>query len=484
MKSERTPIYQEYGQKLLATGVGYRCFCSRKRLHELARHQSILGVYQSYDRTCADIPKEQSDQWAADGKPHVIRLRVPDEGYPHFKDENFGVIQTKKPLAANLGFQDPILVKSDGMPTYHFANVVDDHLMKITHVVRGSEWMSSTATHVLLYQAFGWTLPKFAHVGLLLNKDRTKLSKRDGAIDIGTFRDRGYFSEALINFAALLGWSHPGKSDVMGIEQLIENASMKYTKGDSVVAFEKLDFLQRKHAARYALMAQENHHPEKYHDLRLLAATPILKLINASQDQKKYEFYNCKNEDEAKILYIYKLLLLDAERYTLPADFLVRNRYFFTAPKPSDLEHNMTSLKLRHVPSGALFEPPEDFADSFDAILTIPEKRWQRTELQPLIELLITQGTMLTTAEYTQNREWTEGGQQQIKKGWTTLIHRYLRWALLAGDSGPQAVDTMLILGHEESVRRLEVAKKFMTKHLLEQEKEAAEGTGQNLSPA
>lgn len=149
MKSERKPIYQEYGQKLLDTGAGYRCFCSKKRLHDLARHQSILGQYQSYDRTCANIPKEQSDQWAADGKSHVIRLRVPDEGYPPFKDENFGIIKARPTIAANLGFEDPIMIKADGMPTYHFANVVDDHLMEITHVVRGSV----CAQHILHFDS-------------------------------------------------------------------------------------------------------------------------------------------------------------------------------------------------------------------------------------------------------------------------------------------------------------------------------------------
>jgi glutamyl-tRNA synthetase len=138
VKSERKHIYEHYGQNLLNTGEGYRCFCSKKRLHDLARHQSILGHQQSYDRTCAEIPRDQSDQWAADGKPHVIRLKVPGNGYPSFKDETFGVIKARHAISSTGVFDDPIMIKSDGMPTYHFANVVDDHLMKITHVIRGS----------------------------------------------------------------------------------------------------------------------------------------------------------------------------------------------------------------------------------------------------------------------------------------------------------------------------------------------------------
>lgn len=258
---------------------------------------------------------------------------------------------------------------------------------------------------------------------------------------------------------------------------------MKYTKGDSVVAFEKLDFLQKKHAARYAWVAKERLYPESYQDLRLLAALPIFNLMNSSQDQK-YEFFNCKDSDEKKLLYINRILMLDAERYTLPPDFLARNRYFFTTPKPSYLEANMISLRLRAVPTGVVFEPPEDFANSFDCISSLSNNRWKRVELQSSVDLIINQGTMLTTAEYTQSKEWTEGGQQQIKKGWTALIHRYLRWALLAGDSGPGAVDTMLILGQKETARRLNVAKTIMNKYLIEENKAAAEGAGANVSSA
>ncbi|PQE15714.1 hypothetical protein CJF30_00006124 [Rutstroemia sp. NJR-2017a BBW] len=483
MKSERKHIYEHYGQNLLNTGEGYRCFCSKKRLHDLARHQSILGHQQSYDRTCAEIPKDQSDEWAAEGKPHVIRLKVPGNGYPSFKDETFGVIKARHAISSTGVFDDPIMIKSDGMPTYHFANVVDDHLMKITHVIRGSEWMSSTPKHVLLYNVFRWDVPKFAHVGLLLNKDRAKLSKRDGAVDIRSFRDLGYFPEALTNFAALLGWSHPWKNDVMRLDQLIQYATMKYTKGDTIVAFEKLDFLQKKHAARYAWMLQNNRNPDSNQDLRMLAAQPILNLINSSKDQK-YEFYNSNENDTAKMRYITEILLLDAEKYTLPADFLVRNRYLFTAPKPSDLEENMVTLRLRNVPAGVIFEAPEDFADSFDAISSTAGALWTRPELKAVIDLIISQGTMLTTTEFTQNYEWTEGGQLAIRKGWTTLIHRYLRWALLAGDSGLQSVDTMLILGKYETERRLNIAKEVIGKHLREKTKDAAEGAEANVSSA
>jgi glutamyl-tRNA synthetase len=258
---------------------------------------------------------------------------------------------------------------------------------------------------------------------------------------------------------------------------------MKYTKGDTIVAFEKLDFLQKKHAARYAWMLQNNRNPDSNQDLRILAAQPILNLINSSKDQK-YEFYNSNENDTAKMRYITEILLLDAEKYTLPADFLVRNRYLFTAPKPSDLENNMVTLRLRGVPAGVIFEAPEDFADTFKAISSTSGALWTRPELKAVIDLIISQGTMLTTTEFTQNHEWTEGGQLSIRKGWTTLIHRYLRWALLAGDSGLQSVDTMLILGKDETARRLSTAKIVIEKHLREKKKDAAEGTEAKVTSA
>lgn len=216
-------MYREHAQNLLDSGHGYRCFCTAQRLNELAQHRASLGLATDYDRTCADIPKEESDDRAVKGEEHVIRLRVPDT-YPKYTDLIYGDFKALKPgRRGEEAYEDPILLKSDGLPTYHLANVVDDHHMKITHVIRGTEWMPSTPKHIAMYQAFGWEPPEFAHVGLLLDEHGNKLSKRNFDTDIRSFRNKmEVFPEVLTNFAALLGWSHTSRSDVMTLKDLTE----------------------------------------------------------------------------------------------------------------------------------------------------------------------------------------------------------------------------------------------------------------------
>ncbi|CAF9906616.1 MAG: hypothetical protein GOMPHAMPRED_004812 [Gomphillus americanus] len=255
IQSERIAIYRQHANQLLDSGHAYRCFCSAERLHELGQLRSKLGLSTDYDRTCAGISKEDSDDRAFRGERYTIRLKAPD-AYPAFKDVVYGGVgkptrEARKLTHGQQVFEDPILLKSDGWPTYHLANVVDDHLMKITHVVRAVEWMPSTPKHVYLYQAFGWTPPVFAHVGLLQGPDNQKLSKRSGDIDIGSYRSAGVFPEALLNFAALLGWHHKQKSDMIELEQMISLFNFNLTKGNTVVNIPKLNYLSREYAKKY-----------------------------------------------------------------------------------------------------------------------------------------------------------------------------------------------------------------------------------------
>lgn len=254
-KSERTELYQEHAQRLIQTGHAYRCFCTAEHLKNLGAFKHESGV-SGYNRACFYLPNEESDERASKDEAHVIRLKAPQE-YPNFKDMVYGTILPKRsfshvedvPHGVPMPpvFEDPILIKSDGFPTYHLANVVDDHHMKITHVVRGSvspaalivqrrklkfkqEWMSSTPKHVALYTAFGWAVPKFAHVGLLVNSDGTKLSKRDVGTtlksNVTALREQGILPEALINFVALLGWSVSRPSEMMNMNELIREVSI------------------------------------------------------------------------------------------------------------------------------------------------------------------------------------------------------------------------------------------------------------------
>lgn len=193
-------------------------------MNNLAAERSKLGLAAEYDRTCASISKEESDDRAAKGEAHVVRFKAPATP-PEFRDIIYGKVGSGK-VNRNIGqaYDDLILIKTDGWPTYHLANVVDDHLMDITHVVRGTEWMISTPKHIALYDAFGWTPPAFAHVGLLQDPSGAKLSKRRGDIDIASFRKRGILPEALANFLALLGWSgHGGGNEFMSMETLKNN---------------------------------------------------------------------------------------------------------------------------------------------------------------------------------------------------------------------------------------------------------------------
>ena len=208
-----------------------------------------------YDRNCANLTDEESFRRAASGEAHVVRLKSPEQA-PVVHDFIFGKVQEKwhdyrNKRAGHLAWDDPILLKSDGMPTYHLANVVDDHLMQITHVIRGSEWLSTTARHLALYNAFGWEPPVFAHVGLLVDAKGQKLSKRDSGVntDVKSYRDSGILPETLINFVSLLGCSHRERSDFMNLEKLVEIFAPKFTKGNVTVSLDKLQFLQRKHVA-------------------------------------------------------------------------------------------------------------------------------------------------------------------------------------------------------------------------------------------
>ncbi len=203
-QSERRAIYREQAEALLASGAAYRCFCTPERLEAMRKEQEGKGTDVGYDRLCRSIDPAEAARRAAAGEGHVIRFAMPREGATIFRDELRGEI-----TYPNAQQDDFVLIKSDGFPTYHLANVVDDHLMAVTHVMRGEEWIPSTPKHVSLYAAFGWTPPAFVHLPVILAPDGKKLSKRHGATSVGEYRERGFLPEALANYLTLLGWS-PG----------------------------------------------------------------------------------------------------------------------------------------------------------------------------------------------------------------------------------------------------------------------------------
>lgn len=218
-QSERLDIYHREIQKLLDAGHAYYCFCSEERLNEVRAEQKKLGVAETgYDRHCRGISREEAEKRIAAGEKAVIRFKIPDDGVTGFDDLVRGHIEYRNEL-----LDDLVLIKRDGYPTYHFASVVDDHLMGTTHVLRGDEWISSTPKHVLLYQAFGWEAPVWCHLPVILDSQNGgKLSKRNGAASVGEFRDLGYLPSALVNYLALLGWNPGDDREVMSLNEMIE----------------------------------------------------------------------------------------------------------------------------------------------------------------------------------------------------------------------------------------------------------------------
>ena len=217
IQSQRMGIFKKYAEELVKMGKAYYCFCDKDRLAELKAVQEASGVSPMYDRHCRNLSPEEIQKKLAEGVPYVIRQKIPLEGTTTFHDELYGDITVE-----NSTLDDQILLKTDGMPTYNFANVVDDHLMGITHVVRGNEYLASSPKYNLLYEAFGWEIPKYIHVEHIMKDKHNKLSKRNGDASFEDLIAKGYLSEAVINYIALLGWAPKGEREIFSLSELVE----------------------------------------------------------------------------------------------------------------------------------------------------------------------------------------------------------------------------------------------------------------------
>lgn len=240
-QSQRLDIYKKYCNELLEKGFAYYAFDTTEELEEMRKIQQAQGKQTMYDRRARNLTPEQVKENINKALPYVIRLKVPLNEEIKFDDMIRGTVK----IETNL-IDDQILLKSDGFPTYHLANVVDDHLMKISHVIRGEEWLTSVPKHILLYRAFGWEVPKMAHVPLILNPDKTKLSKRQGDVATEDFLKKGYLKEALINYLALLGWN-PGegeKQEIFSLDELIKLFTIeRVNSSGAVFNLEKLNWM-------------------------------------------------------------------------------------------------------------------------------------------------------------------------------------------------------------------------------------------------
>ena len=239
IQSKRLGIYRQYVDELIEKGHAYYCFCSKERLDSVREEQKIKGLVPKYDGFCRNVSLEEAKVRIENGEEYVVRLKLPRNKDIKFHDLVRGDISINTD-----DIDDQVLLKSDGYPTYHMAVVVDDHLMKISHIVRGEEWLPSTPKHIYLYEVFGWEKPTYVHLPTVLNKERKKLSKRHGDVAVGDFRDKGYLPEGLVNYLALVGWTPEDNEEILSMDDLIEKFNFsRVAKTGGIFDKDKLDWV-------------------------------------------------------------------------------------------------------------------------------------------------------------------------------------------------------------------------------------------------
>jgi len=309
LQSERLTVYRQYADELIKTGNAYFAFDTAEEIESMRKRLSDEKKDPKYNRASMKnsltISKDETEKILKSGQPYVIRLKVPDDGNVIFNDIIRGEVSVP-----NKDIDDQVLLKSDGFPTYHLANVVDDHLMQISHVIRGEEWLPSTPKHILLYDAFGWEKPEFAHLPLLLNKDKSKLSKRQGSVAVEDFIAKGYLKNAFVNFIALLGWNPTADREIYSIEELIDFFNLeKVNKGGAVFDTQKLDWMN----AQY---------------LRKLPVSQLADMLEIELKSRDFE-ETCKEYNE-------QVIKLFIERVNFIYEIPETANYMYEAPKEFD----------------------------------------------------------------------------------------------------------------------------------------------------
>ena len=385
LQSKRLEIYQKHAQKLINSKNAYFCDCTPERLEKIRHEQEARKEAPRYDGHC----RSASAKAPADlSKPHVIRLKVPENREVVFNDLIRGEGKFK-----SSEIDDQVLIKSDGFPTYHLANVVDDHLMEITHVIRGEEWLPSTPKHILLYEAFGWTPPLFAHLPHLLNPDRSKLSKRQGDVAAEDYLTKGYLPEAIINYVTLLGWHLPGDKEIFSLEDLLKEFSLdRVQKAGAIFDLNKLNWFN------------------SYYIKQL----PDEELLNRCADF-------LPNVDKEKLL---KILKIEKERLNNISEIGEKVKMFLELPeyeakllifKKSNKETTLHGLKL-----------------ALSAFENIKENDWQKENLNQVMPKVV------------EDNGLTNGD-----------VFWPIRVAISGLEKSPAPEEIMEVLGKDESIKRI-----------------------------
>ncbi len=309
IQSKRTKLYKDHAAILVEKGAAYHCFCEPARLEEMRKKQSEAKQAPMYDRHCLQLDSVEVKAKIKQKIPHVVRQKIPHDQKITFKDLIRGHVSFDGPT-----IDDQVLLKSDGMPTYHLANVVDDFFMEITHVIRGEEWLPSTPKHLLLYEAFGWNPPQFAHIPLLLNRDKSKLSKRQNDVSVEEYIQKNYSKEAILNFIAFLGW-HPGKGEeqeIFSLEELIARFSLEQIhKGGAVFEIEKLNW--------FNFQWNRGNHFEKLQTI----AKEVDANSTVSINEKHEKIFSFSSPEKQKIFYeIRGEMLYEMTKNYLPTQWL------------------------------------------------------------------------------------------------------------------------------------------------------------------
>jgi len=387
-QSERGAIYAAHASQLVEKGAAYRCFCTAERLDALRKDQLARKEQVGYDGHCRSLPEAEVALRLREGTPFVIRLAVPKDGTTVVKDELRGEVAFE-----NVQIDDQVLLKSDGMPTYHLANVVDDHLMEITHVMRAEEWITSTPKHVLLYRAFGWTVPTFVHMPLLRNQDKSKISKRKNPVSINYYKDAGFLPEALLNYLGMMGWTMPDGREKFTVPEMIEHFDLaRISLGGPVFDVKKLTWLNGLYLR----------------DLGPDRLTALLREVVLSRER------------------VAQLVPLIQPRIEKLEDFAAATSYFFEG----DLAYDATTLASM-VPKG---KTGADAAKALEAILEVIDSL-------PVIEPKALEETL---------RQLAEKMSMKAKD-----LFMPLRVAVTGRSATPPLFESMAVLGKERCRRRL-----------------------------
>ncbi|MFA4941680.1 MAG: glutamate--tRNA ligase [Patescibacteria group bacterium] len=396
VQSQRLEIYKKYALELVDKGLAYYCFCDSKTLEEMRQEQTAKKQAPKYDRRCLKLSKEEIAQKLSDNTPFVIRMKMPTDRVVEIDDLVWGKVSYN-----TNDLDDQVLLKSDGYPTYHLAVVVDDHLMKISHVTRTEEWLPSTPKHILLYEYFGWEAPKWAHLPLLLNTDRTKMSKRKGDVAVEDYIKKGYLPEAMINYLAFLGWNPGTEKEIYSMEELIKDFDLKKIhKAGAVFDIEKLDYLNGYY-------------------IRQKSLDELMKLCKSFLAKE----WEAKGEE-----YIKKVIALEQERLKKLSDISEAIEFFFA----DELKYEPELLIWKKLTAEQIKKNLEEVSEQLEKI---PEKNWVNDSLE---EAMITyiKAKELKTGDYL----WP------------------MRVALTGRKASPSPFDVAEVLGKEESLKRIKFA--------------------------